>query len=130
MSSIFSLRSSVSKGYSPVGEANSPYSDIGEDNRLVQAPTHSDETSSEDGMEDVEKRGLRKTVALEERTFSLNKILAVINITVLAVSIGVGAWSYVSLMRLKGNVNNALLRETSFYCRDLHISNFLMGSIG
>ena len=113
---MFSLRSSGSKGYSPVKEARSPYSDAGDDNPLVQVPTHSDDASSEDGVEDLEKRSFRKTPGSSERAGRLNKIIVVINIAVLAISVGIGSWSYVSLMRLKGNVNNALLKETSFYC--------------
>jgi hypothetical protein len=121
---MFSLRSSVSKGYLPLKEMISPYTDAGEANPLIRGTVHSDEASSEAGMEDVEKNSLRKTADPEECAFGLNKIIVAINIAVLAISVGVGSWSYVSLMRLKGNVNNALMKETSFYCTHTQMRNF------
>lgn len=91
------------------------YSKVSEDVHLVRSSSDLSEASSEAGTGDVEKYFL-ETTRPKSRASRWSKILLIINIVVLTVSVGVGSWSYSSLMSLEHNVNNALFKKTSFYC--------------
>lgn len=100
-----------------------------EKDSLMQDCDNLSDASSEVGKIYGEKDSFGKSAPASRRAFRLVTIIGVINIIVLAVSIGVGTWSYVSLTRLRGNVDNALYKKTSFYCTYTPYSNPLSDSL-
>ena len=100
---MYSLR----QKYAPVGDSTQQYHDDSESNKALLEEAASSQNSST-GVLDNQRRSRTRT-----------RLLIGLNLALFCVSVLVGTLSCFYVVRAGQNINNSLLKKTSYYCLSL-----------